>query len=290
MAYLDDEASTADGDVTELYDFTGPTASYRYTSGATAVTYGGNSYTPAPGLVRSPIEHPTTGTTHTLTVTMRVSESVVRLLAFLPQSHRPVRLRIYRQQANSGETATIWDGEVVAIEARGAMAQVRTLSKLGAWLRRQIPGLAASWRCPHRLYDARCKLTATDWDLATTVSSVSGGGTTIVVASVGGQPDDWFAKGAEILRVSDGERRIVYRQVGTTLTINDPFPTLTAGDSVTLFAGCDHTHRFYIDFVGTILVSGDCQSKFSNAVNFGGEPSMPGSNPFTLNIRYVRKD
>jgi uncharacterized phage protein (TIGR02218 family) len=289
VAYLDDEASTADGDVTELYDFTGPTASYRYTSGATAVTYGGNSYTPAPGLRRSALEHPTSGGEGSLTVTLRASETVVVAFAFAAPP-RSLRLRIYRQQANSGETTTIWDGEVVAIEARGALATVRTLSKLGAWLRRQIPGLAASWRCPHRLYDARCKLTATDWDLATTVSSVSGGGTTIVVASVGGQPDDWFAKGAEILRVSDGERRIVYRQVGTTLTINDPFPTLTAGDSVTLFAGCDHTHRFYTDFVGTILVSGDCQSKFSNAVNFGGEPSMPGSNPFTLNIRYVRKD
>ena len=287
MAYLDDEASTADGDVTELYDFTGPTASYRYTSGATAVTYSGNSYTPAPGLVRSPIEHPTTGTTHTLTVTMRVSESVVRLLAFLPQSHRPVRLRIYRQQANSGETITYWDGEVTSVSPRGSMATIQAMSKLAAWLRRQVPGIAADWRCRYRLYDGYCKMVATDWDLATTVSSVASDGVTIVVASVGGQPDDWFAKGAEILRVSDGERRIVYRQVGTTLTINDPFPTLTAGDSVTLFAGCDHTHRFYTDFVGTPLVSGDCQSKFSNAANFGGEPSMPGSNPFTLNIRHI---
>lgn len=286
MAYLDDESSVSDGAPVELYDFTGPTASYRYTSGATAVTYGGNSYTPAPGLVRSAIEHPTTGTTSTLSVTMRASESVVQMLAFLPQSHRPTRLRVYRQQANSGETRTVWDGEVTLVSPRGALATIQAATKLSAWLRRKI-GIDASWRCRYRLYDDRCKVVAGDWDLTTTVSSVASDGVTIVVASVGGQPDDWFAKGAELLRVSDGERRIVYRQVGTTLTINEPFPTLTAGDSVTLFAGCDHTHRFYTDFVGTPLVSGDCQSKFSNAVNFGGEPSLPGSNPFTLNIRHL---
>ena len=286
MAYLDDESSVSDGAPVELYDFAGPTASYRYTSGATAVTYGGNSYTPAPGLVRSAIEHPTTGTTSTLSVTMRASESVVQMLAFSTQSHRPTRLRVYRQQANSGETRTVWDGEVTLVSPRGALAQIQAATKLSAWLRRKI-GIDASWRCRYRLYDPGCKVVAGDWDLTTTVSSVASDGVTIVVASVGGQPDDWFAKGAELLRVSDSERRIVYRQVGTTLTINEPFPTMTAGDSVTLYAGCDHTHRFYTDFVGTPLVSGDCQLKFGNAVNFGGEGSLPGSNPFTLNIRHI---
>lgn len=284
MAHEDDEASVADGDVTELYDFTGPTASYRYTSGSSAVTYGGNSFAPSPGLVRAPVGTSSTRDAPSISLTIRVAESVIQTFGG-GAPPRSLRLRIYRTQANSGETRTIWDGVVVGITCKGEMAEVRSTSLVGLRLATQLPSLAVQKRCQHFLYDERCRVDRAAYEHNTTVSSLSGA--TVAVASVGGALDDYYAVGGEIERVVDGERRAVYEQTGNVLTLSSPFPVLAPGDAVRMWPGCDHMLDIR-DFGTSQVVSGHCLTRFNNVTNYGGHPTVPGANPFLFNVRTGR--
>lgn len=286
MAYEDDEASVADGDVTELFDFTGPTASYRYTSGPTAVTYGGNSYAPAPGLVRAPVGTSSTRDAPSISLSMRVTESVIQTFGG-GAPPRSLRLRIYRTQANSGEARTIWDGVVVGIVSRGEMAEVRSTSLVGLRLATQLPSLAVQQRCQHFLYDERCGVDRATYEHSTTVSSLSG--SEVTVASVGGASDDYYGTGGEIERVADGERRAVYKQRGAVLTLASPFVTLAPGDAVKMWPGCNHMHLVRnVGGPAPIQAEGDCLTKFDNVANYGGHPTVPGANPFTSSVRTGR--
>ena len=282
MAYDDDQTGAATSDVTELYEFTGPSTVYRYTSGPASVTYGGHAYAPAAGLGRSALASTSTDDTARLTVTSAATASVVvahgRSLA-----PRSLGLRVYRQQATSGETRRIWDGEVKSITSSSltAVATITSESRVGGRMAARVPGLTVTSRCPHRLYDDRCRVNPDDFDLSTTVSSISG--RTVTVASVGGQPDGWFGSSGEIRRDTDGERRSVITQVGAVLTLDAPFGTLNPGDAVTLWAGCDHL--YWKRKVGPDFAGGDCITKFDNAINFGGAPAMPTINPFTAGVR-----
>jgi len=96
----------------------------------------------------------------------------------------------------------------------------------------------------------------------------------VTLASIGIAPDQWFRAG-EIVRNVDGERRAIVDQAGAVLTLAHPFRTLLNGNGVTLYAGCDHTLA-------------TCSDKFNNAVNFGGHPTVPSSNPFLTPIRLTR--
>ena len=282
MAYDDDAEGTATSDVAELYEFTAPATTYRYTSGPSAVSYGGHDYSPAAGLGRSTIVHASTDDSARLTLTISAAASVVAAHGRgIPP--RSLGLRVYRRQAVSGEVRRVWDGAVTAITSSLAtgLATITSESKVGGRLATRLPVLTLSRRCPHRLYDDRCRVNPDDYDHATTVSSVSG--STVTVASVGGQPDGWFGSSGEIRRDTDGERRSVITQVGAVLTLDIPFGTLAPGDAVTLWAGCDHVYwkrRTGPDFAG-----GDCIVKFDNVINFGGGPALPSINPFTAGVR-----
>jgi uncharacterized phage protein (TIGR02218 family) len=105
--------------------------------------------------------------------------------------------------------------------------------------------------------------------LQTTVNTANQ--TAIILATIDGNPDEFF-KGGEIVRTSDGERRLIVQQIGTLLTLNFPFKDMDVGDSVEVFAGCDRTVE-------------TCKAKFSNVVNFGGHPLIPPINVFNEGLK-----
>jgi hypothetical protein len=77
---------------------------------------------------------------------------------------------------------------------------------------------------------------------------------------MGGQPSQWATFG-EVIRLSDGERRGILDQTGTTLTLDVPFRELVVGDALQVWAGCDLTIE-------------TCLAKFGNVPNFGGHPDI----------------
>jgi len=272
VPYADDELSAHGGAPVELIEFLGPQIAYRYTTGRIPVTYVSNTYAPSPGMKVGPMGSATSTDPSALAITISIAEQVVRDYGF-SDPPRSLRLKVYRGQTG-GQVRNTWDGVVTSIAPKGRMAQIRSSSKMGDRLKTAIPSIRIQKRCNHFLYDARCRVDRATFEHATTVASVDGA--TVTVASIGLAPDQWFRAG-EIVRDSDGERRLIKDQVGAVLVLSAPFRALDATDAVTMYAGCDHT----------ILTCGD---RFNNIVNFGGHPSLPASNPFGTELRLLRKE
>lgn len=266
--FATDETSRQGSAPAELYEFTGPATAYRYTSGIETVSLGGHDYEPLAGIRRTSIALGTTRDTPTLTVILPIASAVVGDYAF-DEPPRSLSLKVYRYQPESDEYVIDWRGEVTSIKPRGEDAEVSIPSLLGARLGTSVPGLVVRKHCLHVLGDARCRVVMTLFDHATTVSMASG--TAVTVAGVGGADDQWFRAG-EIVRDSDGERRLIIDQVGGVLEIVSPFRTLNGGDAVTLYAGCDHS-------------AATCAAKFDNLVNFSGCATIPKFNPFRVPVR-----
>ncbi len=154
---------------------------------------------------------------------------------------------------------TITDGRYVA--------ELRSLTQ---YLQQQLGQLyGPACRCPYLGDPATCKVTIASYRASYTVASV-GDAWTITFGSNSNASTYYdngkieFTSGANA-----GLKRDVKRHVLTSgqavLTIHEPFPyTVANGDAATLEAGCDHRIE-------------TCRSRFNNAVNFHGEPSIPGT-------------
>lgn len=270
MAYSDDERSTSDGEPLELFEFIGPQVTYRYATGDQPFTLNGNLFTPTQASA-SAVGAAGVSDAPSLTVRVPVSSQVAIDYSFATQP-RSLRLRVYRWQVSSADYRLVWDGRVTGITPEGRWATARSESNFGSALDANVPAISFQRHCNHFLYSVTCKVNRLDFDLATQVTNVNGA--IVTVASIGGQADQWFRAG-EIVRDVDGERRTIVDQTGAVLTLASAFRTLANGNSVTLYAGCDH-------LIAT------CHAKFNNRENFGGHPGVPSSNPFLVPINLTR--
>lgn len=278
MTYALDVASSRRGDAQELYRFDGPQVSYTYTSGTRSHTFAldGLVYAPLAGLKRTGRGSSSSADKTTVTVTFSGNCDLATDYAYgTPPAS--LRLRIYELQRYSLGYQLVWDGDVVACSAKGVLVEMRSTSQLAERMASPVPSVSFQSLCNHFLYDARCTMdrATVGHNHAALVSSISVSGFTVTVDSIGLFFDDWFRAG-EIVRDSDGERRLIVGQVGAVLTIAAPFRELAATDAVTLYAGCDHR-------IAT------CSDKFNNVANYGGHPAMPNSNPFIVNIRLMKE-
>lgn len=266
MSYDSDEKSISDSAPVELYEFVLPTQTIRLTSGPVAITYAAQVYTPA-ALARTSVPVATQTSSAEVNVDLSLTSTLTQaIIAGIIPSKITVTIRRY--QALSTVAVIIWTGYVADVRIKGGAASLRIASLYAELLETQISTAVLQRTCNHVLYDARCTV-ARGAGVATTISSTSNGGRTLVVSTVGGAIDSFYRHG-EMLHPITGERRTVLEQVGTTLTIVAPFPTGIA-NAYTLFAGCDHS-------VDT------CKIKFANVVNFGGHPLLPVANVFKTRV------
>jgi hypothetical protein len=263
MAFDDDEKSVFDSHPRELYKFVTSQGSYYLTTCNFATTYLSNTYTPTT-LLRTSFGGSSSNDPPELVVELPASHPLVTIIAFGNAPPNDIQLTIYRWQFISGTAIIVYVGSVTSYAIEGRVAKLRCPSVLDDLMATSIPATYIQTECNHRLYDSRCQMVNTDFDLATTVSSVTN--RTVVVASVGGAVDHYYRHG-ELYRSADGERRMIQSQIGTTLIISAPFPVLAVTNAVILYAGCDHTQA-------------TCLAKFNNVANFGGHPFMPQQNPF----------
>lgn len=270
MSYLDDVTSQAAGATVELYTFTGPATTWRYTSGQETVSYGGHDYEPLAALTRGEIAIGTTWEARPLQVTMPTSAQVVSFYAFgLPP--RTLHLTVTSLQERSGEAEDIWSGEVTSITPHEQVAVVESPSALGAQLTTTVPAQTIRRHCNHRLGDEHCRVDLTAFTHTTTVASVSTDGYTVTVSGVGTFPDQRFRSGT-ITRDTDGEVRTIVGQVGAVLLIASPFTAIANPDAVTMVAGCKHDQT-------------DCEDTYDNLDNFGGFATIPRMDPFRVPIK-----
>jgi len=270
MAFYDDEISNR-AQPAELYEFVGPTTTYRYTSHGYDIEFGGNTYTAMP-MASSRISGDMEGKMDALEIEIDRGAQLVQDYAFVV-APRTLSCTVYRLHANSGNFQRWWGGKVIGISLeKPDVATLVVPSLMSVALETVVPTVFYQTHCNHVLYDARCAILSSAFDVATTITAISANEREITVASDGGNPDGWF-QGGEIIG-SDGDRRLILDHTGNVMTILWPFVAQAPMDNVTLYAGCDHSFA-------------TCVDKFSNSRNFGGHPHIPTDNPWR-NIYGIR--
>lgn len=123
-------------------------------------------------------------------------------------------------------------------------------------------------RCRH-LGDSRCKVDAGSYRFSVSIASVVSA--TRILVSGDDHASGYFDEG--LIALSSGPNADLTREIKThvladglaQLDLHRPFPlSVSVADDATLEAGCDR--RF-----------ATCRDKFSNSINFRGEPLLPGN-------------
>jgi uncharacterized phage protein (TIGR02218 family) len=258
------ESGTQTGAPVELYEFRRGPNFYRYTSADADITFNTKVFE-AVAMTRNAIEATAEVARNPIKITCGQTLGVVQLFLAGPPGD-VVTLTVYRIHRGDTEAVTIWMGRVLNVNWSGSTATIHCESVYSSIKR---PGLRRMYQkqCPHVLYSAACGVSSSTFRHTTTVLGVSG--VTITLDNMGAFAANHFAGGYVEWEESTGlfERRAINANTGAVITISHQLLGLPSGATVRLYPGCDH-------------VLATCNSKFSNAVNFGGFPWIPQKNPF----------
>jgi uncharacterized phage protein (TIGR02218 family) len=256
MSYDAEETSVESGQPVELYEIRLGVDVFRYASGEDDIVVSANTWTAIP-LKRSSIPISPEARTQPIEVTMPASNTFAqKYVASIPVSQATLQIfRVHRGDLT--DTVLLFKGVVKTVKpVEGALAKAMPRIDFGA-------------QCSHMLYDARCKVAPGAFRYQGTVATVSG--STITVTGLDGSKGVGWATAGEVVR-ANGDRRLIIRHTATdTLQLLFPFEDTPLGETVDVFAGCDHSLA-------------TCQSKFANELNFGGTPFVPNKNPFITGL------
>ena len=255
---------------------------FGFTNADTPITYGGVTYDPSDGMAATAVSTAIGSGVDNMESAGFLSSSRITetdIIAGLYDLAK-VEVRLY-DRTSATATAPIVSGFLGEITVSDGTFKTEFRS-LSARLN-MIVGDVTSQNCRVRnLGDCQCK-----FDLSgsvggraarssRTVSSASG--LTITFASESA-PTDFYKYG--LVKFTTGANAGITREVKThtlsggsaVIEVRTAFPfPINGGDVATLTVGCDRT-------IAT------CRSKFANAVNFHGEPFLPGNDKMTTQGR-----
>ena len=149
----------------------------------------------------------------------------------------------------------------VTLNSQMFQAEVRGLTQHLS----QTIGDVFSPSCRAILGDSKCKVALAGFTVSTTVSEVTNNQTFKATALT--EAAGWYT-GGEVVWTSGnnaGRRMEVKEFASTQVVLALPMgKSIQVGDGFDIIAGCDKTRE-------------TCQSKFSNIINFRGEPDVPGT-------------
>lgn len=257
----------------EIYEIIAGTTVYRFASGARDIFYGGNLYTAA-SVARSELKVPQVGgDSANLEVSLPIDHPLVS--RYFQIGVPPRRVSVVLRQLQGALAEIIWAGEVTSMACDGDNVEATLLvpPRVSESAERTLPTVTLGRSCLHLLYDTMCKIPRTlgSTYFSTPVMHVDGREVTIDLGVLPSDPAraDW-AVGGELYHPMSGERMSVFAQDDvspgsltlTKLTLQLPILELTTGDTVEVYAGCDHSLE-------------TCVNKFGNRQNYGGFPQMP---------------
>lgn len=267
MAYNDYEFSVDSSQPDELFLFTyeGDNSKYTVTSSAFSIDFQGDTYDPIP-VSRSVIQRtPEAGKNN---MSVRVDRNNDHFARYLVGSLAyATTLAIYSIQPDDS-FQLIWSGVVKSVTRRSRDLDVVS-SPISTSASRPILHRKYQVQCPHALYSYYCKVDRPTHVRTGTIASASGD--TLTSAIFGAEDDGWFAGGT--ITISN-EKKTIAKHVGATITLLDPFYSAGAGDLFSATAGCDHSLT-------------TCDTKFSNALNYGGCPWIPSDDILTSGKQFT---
>lgn len=266
MTYATFEESAEGGAPQSLFEFAYMGRVLAFTNGPVALVVDGRTYEPTQ-ISHSDFEDTAELARNDITVSAPRDNAAAELFRVAPPSET-VLLTIFEVHADDPdeEKQPVWSGRVINVEWRGLAAELRCES-ISTSLK--TPGLRRLFarNCGHVLYGPRCRLSNLDYQASVGVEVVNG----IQLESAGFalQPDGYYDGGYVEWESEPGliDRRAIRSHVGSLVTVTHPLVGFSAGESLRVYPGCDHT-------------TATCNSKFGNVANFGGFPNMPRKNPF----------
>lgn len=271
MTYDAKERSVQDAQRVEIYTFQLPGVTYRLTSYDEDSTFDGDAYLAAP-ISRSSVPLAPLGQVREVTVSIALDHPLAVELrrGGIPPQDSLVTIR--RFHVGDSEARIQWQGYIGGTSTDDEYTRIRVPNKIDTAFDCQLPVKTVGRQCPHILFDTGCGVdpVAGGFIITPTVASISADGLTITVSSISGKPDAWATHG-KIVRTADGEERTVLQQTGTSIVVDYKFRTLEVGDTLEVFAGCDHS----------LTGEHGCREKFDNVLNYGGEPHAPTNNLFS---------
>lgn len=248
----------------ELFTFARDFQRWRYTSADRDVVSDGFTFT-AHSIARTDIESSNEKARSGLKLTVARDFAIAELYRISPPT-LPVTCIVQQYHQGDGEVVTIWTGRILAVQFAGISAQI-SMEPVFTSIRRV--GLRRTYQrqCQHALYGSACQVNREAVRVDGTVASISG--LVVNVAEAASSANGWFAGGYLEFLVSGGvpERRFITDHTGQALTVSTAPGELAAGTAVKIYPGCDHTIT-------------TCNSKFGNALNYGGQPYFTKKNPF----------
>lgn len=258
MAYNTYEQSVAQGQPIELYRFAHGVQRWFYCTGLNEIAYNSELYTP--DLIKRG-EIRLTDNAFDREINIEVSRNNLFAQEFIPGPlDRVTTVEIYR--GHGTDFVTYWQGVVGAVTFDDKTATIRCTPKTSSLKR---IGLRRKYQiqCPYPIYSTKCKVNKESYKVTGVISSVSG--LNVTAAGISTKSDGWFVGGEFVCGES---RRMIIEHTGSTIKISSPIIGMSASDSYTAYAGCDHKKE-------------TCRDKFNNKLNFGGQPYIPTKNPFT---------
>jgi len=269
MTYDAIEQSVDGGFAVELYSFQGTFSNFFLTSYAEDFEFNGQVYKSTAGLQRKNTDLTVVGGSSSgeLEISMPFQTPVALAYAFA-DAPPSLLFTLRRGHVSDTEFRVLWTGQGGSWVVKGATATLKIPSTFSRALNSIFPPRRWQAPCNHLLYDNRCGVSRASFSETTTVLSVTGESIRLNALS-------WTTTegvGGEIINNTTGERRTISSHTADTVRVKLPFTQLNAGDSVTVFQGCDHS-----PFV--------CRDKFNNLDNYGGFPLVPTFNPFLGTLR-----
>lgn len=274
FSFDDLEASNYGGQPVLLYEFlrsSGGTNYYwRYCSANVDFEYLGNTFV-ATAISDAGITQSGEAVATVFTVTMPITESfpqMFRTAGSVPSDQ--VWLTVFRAHfGNPDDGRVVWKGTVASMSQVDNIKVQLSCNVLTASFKR--PGLRLAWSrtCPHVLYDSQCQKNREDLRISAVVSAIDG--IDVQAAEFASQPDGWWSGGFIEWAVSDSgfiERRWIKNHVGDVIALSGSTFGMAVGDTINVFAGCDH-----------LLTT--CSVKHNNLTHNGGFSNMPGKSPFS---------
>ena len=272
MTYEAEEIGVETGRPVELYHFYFEygAANYYFTSADHSITYGGHGYS-VENISRTELKQKAGGLPANIDIMLPIDNVVAALFIDIPPFDI-VYVTIYHHHLDDSSVEEIWSGSLsgARVSKSGTMVTLRGSAESAA-KGHQIPRDVYSGICPFVLYGTECGVDDTDSDFYHTDECTGQGDTYVTVTDTYSDPDrpDGWAIGGYVK--FGNEKRLIVDQDEDILYINIPFIDDMVGEDLTVYAGCDHT----LD---------DCGDKFSNSAQFGGFPTIPSRNPFTIGL------
>lgn len=272
MSFSPIENSREDGNILELYEFKFGAETTRLTSYNRNIIFQGVTWL-AVQISRSEVQNSTEQAINEIKIDLPLSHPIAdQYIRNVPG--RVGSIQIFRAHVDdpTEETILLFDGFISQASFDGALVATLSCSPSTSVFKRSGPRFNYQSLCNHILYDVRCKILEAAFQFTGTVIVESGREITVdgLFAAEGA---DWAVSG--FVRSPAGsfdDARLVLAQSGDVLTLLNNFAIPAIGQSVDVFAGCDHSLAI-------------CESKFANVINYGGFPFVPIKNPFNSSLR-----